>query len=481
MVLTKIADRYVTSEISLEAGTYSLTEFIVTDENDVVISLTPQENSVLAQFASSPLPFTFDVSPDETKVSGTENINAAGYTSVDFGYTGLSLTFPENTDFFSLTVDDSELLTNKTLKLESITGSMYLVDWGDGIIEEYVSTIKDSGVENEISHSYSENGEFTINVSGPVEAIETLIFIGEIPDEIYQYQTNVVAVDLSKLTLLKDLNIYTGKLTGIDISTNTALENLYLSRNMLTSIDLTNNPNLREVFVGYNELTSIDVSPHLDLENLNVTANQLSDLDLSNNSKLRILNARENLLNAIDLTNNQDLTSLTLNLNAITELDITQHTKLLDFSARENQITSIDFSNNSELRSIDVYQNQIASINVSSNLNLNRLNIADNQLTNLNLSNNLLLESLSVKNNMLSELDLTSNPKIFSAHIATNQFSAIALDSTIAQIHSHVIENGTMNGFIDYQNNPGFDDIDSTTIVKLNELVNSYYWTLIDY
>ena len=81
---------------------------------------------------------------------------------------------------------------------------------------------------------------------------------------------------------------------------------------------------------------------------------------------------------------------------------------------------------------------------------------------------------------MLSELDLASNPKILSAHIAMNQFSAIALDTTITQIHSHVIENGTMNGFIDLQNNPGFEGIDPTTTLKLNELADSYNWTLIN-
>ena len=475
--LVKVGDSYVTDEITLESGTYSVIEFIVTDLNDVVISIAPKENSVLAQFTTKPLPFDFVVSTDETKETATENINAAGYTSVDFGYTGLGLTFPENTDFFSLTVDDSIVLTTKTLNLKSITGSTYLVDWGDGNVEEYVSTIKDSGIENEISHTYAENGEFIINVSGPVAAIETLNFIGELPDELYQYQTNLVAIDISKLTLLKDLGIYTGKLTSIDISNNTVLENLSLRRNALLSIDLKNNPNLKEVFVDDNSLTSIDVSTNLNLENLNVTANQLTNLDVSNNSKLRILNAWENQLNSIDLSNNIDLSLINLNHNALTAIDISKNLNLLEIIAGDNQITSVDVSNNPELRRIDLFQNQLTSIDVSTNLNLNGLYIDYNQISDLNLSHNSNLEYLTVESNMLSELNLGANPKVFVVHIGANQFSATELDIILSQIYDHAILNSTMNGYIDYQNNPGFAEIDPTTIIKLNELVADYNWT----
>lgn len=477
ITLTKKGDSYITAEITLKAGTYSLTEFIVSDADDVVISIAPKENSALADFAGNPLPFDFVVSPDETKETATENINAAGYTSVDFGYTGLTLVFSENTDFFSITVDESELITVKTLKLKSITGSTYLVDWGDGTIEEYVSTIKDSGIENEISHTYTENGEFTISVSGAVAAIESLSFSGEIPNEIYQYQTNVVGIDVSELTLLKDLGIYTGKLSSIDISENTALESLSIRRNKLSSINLTNNPNLKEVFADDNMLTSIDVSTNLKLENLNVTANQLSNLDVSNNGKLRILNAWNNQLNAIGLTHNPDLTFVNLNHNALTVLDISKNVNLLEVEAGDNQISNLDVSQNPKLRRITLFQNQITGIDVSTNLNLSGLYIDDNQLNSLDLSNNLELEYLTVENNMLSELNLGANPRVFVVHIGTNPFSGTTLNQILSQIYDHAILNSNMNGYIDYQNTPGFAEIDPTTIVKLNELVADYYWT----
>lgn len=481
IALIKDGDSYITSEITLESGTYTVTEFIVTDANDIVISIAPKEGSVLAQFSTKPLPFNFVVSPDEIKETATENINAAGYTSVDFGYTELSLTFAENTDYFSLVVDESELLTTKRLELESITGSTYLVDWGDGTIEEYVSTTKDSNIEYDISHDYTENKEFTITISGAIEAIETLNFTGEIQNEIYQYQTNLIAVDLSKLTLLKDLSIYTGKLTSIDISMNTALENLSVRENMLTSIDLTNKPYLKSIYVGHNELTNIDVTSISNLEILSISENQLSNIDLSNNSKLISLFAHENELNAIDLTNNIDLKLLSLSHNNLTSIDVSKNLKLLDISAGDNQITNVDFSNNPELRMVNLFQNQITGIDVSTNLNLTGLFLEDNQLSDLNLLNNTELESFTIINNMISELNLASNQKINAVHIAENQFSATELDNIIAKTYDHATAHTTMNGFIDYKNNPGFADISPASISKLNELVESLNWTIIDY
>ena len=174
--LIKVGENYATSEITLEVGTYRLTEFIVLDVNDVVIALAPKENAVLSQFAQATLPFQFAVSENRISQSVTEIINAAGYTSVDFGYTGLSLSFPETTDFFSLSVDDSELLTTKIIAIKSLTGSSYVVDWGDGVFEEFVSAKSSSSEVNELSHMYDQQGSYTITISGPIEVIEHFSF-----------------------------------------------------------------------------------------------------------------------------------------------------------------------------------------------------------------------------------------------------------------------------------------------------------------
>lgn len=473
LVLTKVGNSYVTAEISLESGTYTLIEFIVIDENDVVISLAPKENSVLAEFVSSPIPYDFVVSSDETNETATEHINAAGYTSVDFGYTGLSLTFPDNTDFFSMVVDDSNAITTKILNLKSITGSIYLVDWGDGTIDEYVSTINSSGIENIISHNYAQVGLYTITVSGAIEDIELLDF-GSNQDN--NWESHLTSIDIDKLTLLKSCQLYFGKLTSLNTSENEALEFLGLGYNEVTSLDLTNNPKLKSVWLRYNRLTELDISNNLDLEFLLVTGNQLANLDISNNTKLTNLTARENVLTNINLANNPGLYILDLSDNFLSSIDVSANLSLTAINVGANQLTSIDISQNTNLVRVDLYTNQITAIDLSANLVLRDLYINNNLLTEIDLSANSELERLIIENNNFSVLDITANPKIFNLEIGVNQFGAAQLDQILSQVYDQAVLNSVMNGYIDYKNNPGFDDIDPTTIVKLNELVADYNW-----
>jgi hypothetical protein len=476
IVLTKLDDSYITAEISLEEGTYSLIEFIVTDENDMVISMAPRENSVLADFSSNPLPFNFVVSPDATKETAAENINAAGYTSVDFGYTGLGLIFPRNTDFFSMIVDDSDATTTKVLNIKSITGSTYLVDWGDGTTVEYVSPINNSGIENILLHNYTQNGVYNITVSGAVEAIELLDF-GSSQDN--NYESHLTSIDLANLKLLKSCQLYLGKLTSLNTSKNKALEFLGLGYNQITSLDFTNNPNLKSVWLRYNELTEMNISQNPNLEFLWVDGNQISALDLSNNPKLKVVLARENDLSSIDFTNNLQLERLELADNKIAAIDISSNLALTEINVGANNINSIDLSKNINLVRVDLYTNQLTTIDLSTNLHLRDLYIENNALTEVDLSANPLLERLIVGNNNLTTLDTTGNPRIFDLEIENNQFSGTALDQIISQIHYQAVLNSVSNGFINYTNNPGKDGLANTTIAKLNELVLDYNWVFI--
>ncbi len=474
IALKKVEDSYVTSEITLESGTYTVTEFIVTDANGVVISLAPKEDSVLAQFVTKPLPFDFVVSPDETKEVATDNINAAGYTSVDFGYAGLTLTFPESTDFFSLTVDDSIELTPKILNLKSITGSTYLVDWGDGVIEEYVSTINDSGIENKISHTYTQNDTYTINISGAIEAIELLEFGS---DQESDWQSHITSVSIEKLTLLKSCLLYSGNLASLNTSENLALEILGLGYNQITSLDLTNNPNLKSVLIRYNELTEINLSQNPNVEILWVNGNQISALDLTNNSKLKQVFARENNLSSIDFSNNLNLEWFDIANNAITSIDISSNLALKEINVGANNLQSIDLSKNTNLIRAELYTNQLTSIDLSANVKLKDLYIEENNLTAIDLSANLDLERLYIKNNNFNNLDISLNTKISHLNIGDNQFNETKLDQIVNLMYDQIVSDAIMNGYINYLNNPGTSAVSNTTVSKINDLIVNYGWS----
>ncbi len=474
IALLKDGDSYITNEISLEPGTYTLVEFIVTDENDVVISIAPKENSALAQFATQPLPLDFIVTSDETKETVTENINAAGYTSVDFGYAGLSLTFPENTDFFNLTVDESISTTKKVLDLKSVTGATYLVDWGDGTIDEYVSTIYNSGIENTISHSYAQNEVYTITISGAIEAIEFIDFASA---EDGNFESHLTSIDIEKLTLLKSCTLYNGQLTSLNTSKNKALETIGLGYNQITSLDLTNNPNLRSVLVRYNQLTELNIAQNPALEFFWVEGNQISNIDLSNNANLKEILAGENNLNSIDFSNNLNLERFNLANNAITAIDISANLALTEINLGANNLQNIDISKNTNLVRVDLYTNQLTAVDLSANTKLKELYVENNDLTALELSANLDLERLYIKNNNFSDLDISLNPKISHLNVGDNQFNEATLDLLIELLYDQIVSQAIMEGYINYLNNPGTSAVSNATVSKINDLIVNYNWS----
>ena len=474
IALQLVEGTYVSDEITLDTGVYSITEFIVTDADDVVISITPKVNSVLAQFTENALPFNFTVETDLSKVTAAENINADGFTAVDFGYGTLNLEIPAATDFFSLTVDESSLITPKSLVLKSITGSSYVIDWGDGTIEDYAST---SGTqENVATHTYAQGNQFTITVSGPIEAIEEFEFYSDTAEG-NPLQSNLTTADITKMTLLKKCHFYSGMLTTLDTSSNTALEQLELGYNQLTSLDLSNNPNLKMAYLRYNQLTVLDLSQNTQLEYLGINENQISGLDISNNSALTIVYARTNGISSLIVSNNTALELLDLSGNLLSGIDVSNNTALTSLNVGANALTAIDLSNNTNLTRIDLYTNQLTAIDLSQNMLLTDLYIDGNLLDAIDLSNNTALKHLIVEDNNLSSLDITLQPNIIDLQIGKNQFNGAQLDGFITQLYDQAVLNSTMQGYIDFQGNPGFGDIDATTSNKINELTNSYQWS----
>ncbi|WP_375324484.1 leucine-rich repeat domain-containing protein [Flagellimonas sp. GZD32] len=466
---------FVTEEILLDPGTYKLTEFIVIDSADEVISLVPKATSALSQFTGTSLPYDFTVQEADSKNTPIENIEAAGYSWVEFGYEEDDMVFSEAEDFFTLTVDDSENLTAKVIALKSLTGSTYQIDWGDGTIEEYVSTLNTIDIENEVSHTYEENGIYEIKIIGAVEVIEYLNFSNYEVE--FNNQSNIIAAELGSLTLLKEVDFHIGKLTSLDTSSNLLLENLSLGYNQITHLDLSNNGKLRKLYVRFNQLTEIDVTQNPYLELLWVNGNQISNLDVTNNSLLQLLFVRDNNLTGLDVSQNSMLNQIDLSGNSISNIDVTQNIGLFSINVGANYLTEIDLTKNTNLERIDLYNNQLSSLDISKNVELRALYLNDNMLSELDLSQNSELERLIIQGNNFSQIDISQNPRIFDLEIGANQFLATELDQMISLVYNQAILNSTTSGYIDFQNNPGTDLIDQTTIAKINELGLDYNWT----
>ena len=470
-----LGDGYVTEEVMLDPGTYNLTEFVLVDSDDVVVALVPTATSALSRFSGTSLPYSFTVQSADSETTTVENIGADGYSFVEFGYDEAGLPFPDSEDFFTMTVDDSAVLTSKTIVLKSLTGSKYTIDWGDGTIEEYVSTLSTINIENELVHRYQENGIYEIKVTGAVEVIEYLSFNNS--DQEQNFESNITSAEIDKLILLKTCEFYAGALTSLDTSNNIALEKLSVGYNQITNLNLSNNVNLKTLWARHNQLTQIDVTENADLESLFVSGNQISSLDVSNNPMLKAILASENNFTTFDFTNNSVLESIDLSDNSLTNIDVSQNLNLSQIRVGRNNLTGIDLSKNSELGSLELYGNQITTIDLTANLKLRQLFMENNLLTDLDLSQNTELVSLNIENNNISQIDITQNPNIFVFEVGGNQFLGPELDQMISFIYDQAVLNSTTFGYIDFQNNPGTNLIDQTTLAKINELGLDYDWT----
>jgi len=84
--LYKFGDGYLTKNISLKTGNYTIEDFIVLNDLDSVIYLTPKTDSDYEELVSTPLPFDFNISEDNTTEVILEVIPANLDTADKYGY-----------------------------------------------------------------------------------------------------------------------------------------------------------------------------------------------------------------------------------------------------------------------------------------------------------------------------------------------------------------------------------------------------------
>ena len=180
------------------------------------------------------------------------------------------------------------------------------VDWGDGSKKEEM-TIGKSFIIYE--HHYKKASKHTITISG---------------DEIAALQcSDLISLDVSNCSELKNLKCDGNKLTSLDVSNCTALTNLDCSNNQLTSLDASNCSAILALNCSNNKLTSLGVNNCSVMRNLNCSNNQLTSLNVSSCIALTDLDCRENKLTSLDVSNCIALTDVDCSHNqfAATSLD----------------------------------------------------------------------------------------------------------------------------------------------------------------
>ncbi len=93
---------YITGNIELEEGDYTVVDFIVVDDQDSVVYLSPKEGSELASMVDYPLPVSFSVSASDTSSVSLQVISADLGDAVDYGYTNFTFDVVDNSTITTL-------------------------------------------------------------------------------------------------------------------------------------------------------------------------------------------------------------------------------------------------------------------------------------------------------------------------------------------------------------------------------------------
>ncbi len=88
--LYEVGDGYITTNVELLEGNYTVEDFIVVDENNSALYLTPKEGSSFASDVNTPLPHPFNVSAADTNNLVLDVIPAGLGDPEDYGYTSFS-------------------------------------------------------------------------------------------------------------------------------------------------------------------------------------------------------------------------------------------------------------------------------------------------------------------------------------------------------------------------------------------------------
>ncbi len=240
----------------------------------------------------------------------------------------------------------------RTFTIGLATEGTVQIDWGGN----------GEKVTSEVIPAY--DGWNQVNVSGTVSGDGKVKIYG---DNIVYFECSsrvdgaqVLSLDVTKATTLKDLTANTNKLASIDLTKNTELEKLTINNNQLTSIDISKCTKLTTLDITNNLLTAIDITKNQALQTLRIGQNKLTgDLDLSTNPTIKSVYALTNKLTSVKIGNNTaSKPYFSFNYNKLTSIDA---------SGINDAKNAILFLIGNQLTEIKLPSAQMKTLNISKN------------------------------------------------------------------------------------------------------------------
>ena len=225
------------------------------------------------------------------------------------------------------------------------------IDWGNGekVTSEVIPAFDGW---NQVDVSGSVSGEGKVKIYG-----DNIVYF-ECSSRVDGAQ--VLSLDVTKATALKDLSAYTNKLTTIDLTKNTELEKLTINNNQLTSIDISKCTKLATMDISNNLLTTIDITKNQALQTLKISQNKFTgELDLSTNPTIKLVYALGMELNSVKIGNNTASKPLfSLNNNKLTSFDASgiQDAGNATLNLMGNQLTEIKLPS-AKMKTLNISKN----------------------------------------------------------------------------------------------------------------------------
>lgn len=242
----------------------------------------------------------------------------------------------------------------RTLTIGLATEGTVQIDWGNG---EKVTSENIPAYDgwNQVDVYGTVSGEGKVKIYG-----DNIVYF-ECSSRVDGAQ--VLSLDVTKATALKDLTANTNKLPSIDLTKNIELTKLTINNNQLTNIDISKCTQLTTLDISNNLLTAIDITKNQALQTLRIGQNKLTgELDLSTNPTIKLVYALGMELNSVKIGNNTASKPL--------------------FSLNNNKLTSIDASGIQDAgnATLNLMGNQLTEIKLPS-AKMKTLNISKNNFT----------------------------------------------------------------------------------------------------
>lgn len=185
---------------------------------------------------------------------------------------------------------------------------------------------------------------------------------GDLSNIFILYYDFVGVLDVSGIDTMRELVIYSGRISGVDVTNCTGLESLDVGRQNITSIDgLESCIALTQANVNENQLTELHLA-NPNLTTLYCYENQLAEMDLGQCPSLTFISCGNNPITSLDFSANPMITQLYCSDMALNALDVSGLTHLELLWCQNNNISgSLDLTQSESLLVADITGNKLSS------------------------------------------------------------------------------------------------------------------------